>query len=64
MTLLRAAMRGACGQKSLVIEIASQLRTFIDAFGRPPDFLDGHQHVHLFPQVRDAFLKVVAAGSA
>ena len=30
------------------------------AFGRPPDFIDGHQHVHLFPQVRDAVLKVVA----
>jgi predicted glycoside hydrolase/deacetylase ChbG (UPF0249 family) len=47
----------------LAIEIASQVRTFIDAFGRPPDFLDGHQHVHLFPQVRDAFLKVVAEGA-
>jgi predicted glycoside hydrolase/deacetylase ChbG (UPF0249 family) len=29
-------------------------------FGQPPDFLDGHQHIQLFPQVRDAFLKVVA----
>jgi hypothetical protein len=49
--------------ESLVIEIATQLRAFIDTFGRPPDFLDGHQHVHLFPQVRDAFLKVVAQGA-
>ena len=46
-----------------MIEIATQLRAFIDTFGRPPDFLDGHQHVHLFPQVRDAFLKVVAQGA-
>ena len=29
------------------------------AFGRTPDFIDGHQHVHLFPQVRDALLDVV-----
>ena len=29
------------------------------AFGRAPDFVDGHQHVHLFPQVRDALLDVV-----
>jgi predicted glycoside hydrolase/deacetylase ChbG (UPF0249 family) len=49
--------------ESLVIEIATQLRAFIDTFGRPPDFLDGHQHVHLFPQVRDAFLKVVVQGA-
>ena len=28
-------------------------------FGQPPDFIDGHQHVHLFPQVREALLDVV-----
>jgi predicted glycoside hydrolase/deacetylase ChbG (UPF0249 family) len=37
-----------------------QLRSFFAVFNRPPDFVDGHQHVHLFPQVRDAFVKVVA----
>jgi hypothetical protein len=61
--LLRAAMSRRLQSELLVIEIASQVRTFIDAFGRPPDFLDGHQHVHLFPQVRDAFLKVIAEGA-
>lgn len=43
----------------LAIEIGTQLRVFREAFGRLPDFIDGHQHVHLFPQVRDAFLRVV-----
>ncbi len=61
--MLRAAVARRLRPESLVIEIATQLRTFLDAFGRPPDFLDGHQHVHLFPQVRDAFLKVVAEGA-
>ncbi len=56
--MLRAAMARRLQTEPLVIEIANQVRIFIDAFGRPPDFLDGHQHVHLFPQVRDAFLKV------
>jgi predicted glycoside hydrolase/deacetylase ChbG (UPF0249 family) len=42
----------------LVIEIGTQLRLFLEAFGRLPDFIDGHQHVHLAPQVRDALLKV------
>ena len=32
------------------------------AFGRAPDFVDGHQHVHLFPQVREPLLEVVEAG--
>jgi predicted glycoside hydrolase/deacetylase ChbG (UPF0249 family) len=42
----------------LVDEILSQLRMFVHSFGRAPDFIDGHQHVHLLPQVRDAVLKV------
>jgi predicted glycoside hydrolase/deacetylase ChbG (UPF0249 family) len=58
--MLRAAMARRLQPEALTIEIATQLRAFIDAFGRLPDFLDGHQHVHLLPQVRDAFLKVVA----
>jgi predicted glycoside hydrolase/deacetylase ChbG (UPF0249 family) len=39
-------------------EVRSQLRMFVHSFGHPPDFIDGHQHVHLLPQVRDAVLKV------
>ena len=61
--MLRGATTRRLQQEFLVIEIATQLRTFVDAFGRPPDFLDGHQHVHLFPQVQDAFLKVVSEGA-
>jgi len=61
--MLRSAVSRRLQSELLVIEIATQLRAFIDAFGRPPDFLDGHQHVHLFPQVRDAFLRVVAEGA-
>jgi predicted glycoside hydrolase/deacetylase ChbG (UPF0249 family) len=58
--LMRAAMARRLQPERLVIEIATQLRAFADAFGHLPDFLDGHQHVHLLPQVRDALLKVVA----
>lgn len=43
----------------LTAEIAAQMDAFMAAFGRPPEFVDGHQHVQLFPQVRDAFLSVV-----
>ena len=59
-TMLRLATARRLQPKPLTDEIAAQLKKFIDVFGRPPDFLDGHQHIHLFPQVRDAFLKVVA----
>ena len=43
----------------LAIEIATQLKAFVTAFGRAPDFVDGHQHVHLFPQVREPLLEMV-----
>lgn len=42
-------------------EIATQFAAFSDLFGRAPDFADGHQHVQLFPVVRDAFLSATAA---
>ena len=58
--MLRLATARRLQAQPLADEIAAQLRKFIDLFGRPPDFLDGHQHIQLFPQVRDAFLRVVA----
>jgi chitin disaccharide deacetylase len=41
---------------ALAREADAQIKSFTAAFGRPPNFIDGHQHVHLFPQVRDAML--------
>jgi predicted glycoside hydrolase/deacetylase ChbG (UPF0249 family) len=51
---------------TLAAEVSSQLHAFVELFGRTPDFIDGHQHVHLFPQVSEALLDVVndAAPSA
>ena len=57
--LLRASLLGKLHHEALVIEIAMQLRAFVTAFGQPPDFIDGHQHVQLFPQIRDAVFKIV-----
>ena len=37
-------------------QVETQIAAFAQAFGRPPDFIDGHQHVHLFPQIRDVVL--------
>lgn len=58
--MLRAAITRRLEPERLVIEIATQVEAFVMAFGRPPEFIDGHQHVQLFPQVRDAVLKVAA----
>ena len=45
---------------ALAAEISHQLESFIDSFGHAPDFVDGHHHIHLFPQISDALLAVVA----
>ena len=39
-------------------EIAGQFATFRNAFGRAPDYIDGHQHIHVFPQISEALLRV------
>ncbi len=36
-----------------------QVDAFVRHFGRLPDYLDGHQHVHAFPVVRDAVMDVI-----
>ena len=61
-TLLRAHLR-SLQPALLAAEIASQFETFKRAFGQPPDFVDGHQHVHIFPQVRDAVLRVAKSAA-
>lgn len=57
-TCRHAALR-RFDRAALVTEISSQMRAFVTTFGRTPDFVDGHQHVHLLPQVGDALLQVV-----
>ena len=51
---------------ALAVEAAHQFAAFRRAFGRPPDFVDGHQHVQVLPQVGDALMAVMkkAAPSA
>jgi len=58
--VLGMAMARRLDRMAIEREISAQLQAFADAFGRPPDFVDGHQHVHIFPQVRDAFARAVA----
>jgi predicted glycoside hydrolase/deacetylase ChbG (UPF0249 family) len=40
-------------------EIEAQLDAFAQAFGRPPAFVDGHEHVHEFPHVRQLLVEAL-----
>jgi predicted glycoside hydrolase/deacetylase ChbG (UPF0249 family) len=57
-TTLRRAHLRALRPARLRDEVARQFEVFTTSFGRPPDFVDGHHHVHMFPQIRDAVLDV------
>ena len=57
--LLRAGLFRRLDPEIIHAELMVQLATFKEMFGRSPDFVDGHQHAQLFPQVRDAFLAAV-----
>jgi predicted glycoside hydrolase/deacetylase ChbG (UPF0249 family) len=57
--LLRAGLLRRLDPEIIRAELAAQIAAFVERFGRAPDFVDGHQHVQLFPQVRDAFLAAV-----
>lgn len=41
--------------------VSRQWQQFEDVVGRAPDFVDGHQHVHQFPVIRDALLAEASA---
>src|SRR5258708_22076083 len=57
--LLRAGLFRRLDCEIIRAELMVQFSAFNDMFGRQPDFVDGHQHAQLFPQVRDAFLAAV-----
>lgn len=54
--LMRLSLTGRLPTEEIAAELERQLAAFIDAFGRPPDHLDGHQHVHQLPGVRGAVI--------
>ena len=58
-SVARRALSRALVPALLDAEIAAQFAAFHDVFGRAPDYIDGHQHIHVFPQVSEALLRVV-----
>ena len=57
--LLRAGQLRRLDPEIIRAEVVMQLNAFRGLFGRSPDFVDGHQHVQLYPQARDGFLAAV-----
>jgi predicted glycoside hydrolase/deacetylase ChbG (UPF0249 family) len=57
--MLQTAVLRRLDVEILRAEIAAQIAAYADMVGKAPDYVDGHQHVQLFPQVREAFVAAV-----
>ncbi len=57
--LLRTSLLRQLDPEIIQAELLAQIDAFKQIFNRAPDYVDGHQHVQLFPQIRDAFLAAV-----
>ena len=58
-TTLGSALIARLGRERIAHEMRAQIAAFSQAFGCLPDYVDGHQHVQIFPQIRDAALSVM-----
>lgn len=54
--LIGMALLRALDPQTLHRAVCTQLDAFEDVWGAAPDFVDGHQHVHQLPQVREVLL--------
>lgn len=54
--LLVSARLGLLDRRAVRERIVAQLSRFEDALGAPPDYVDGHQHVHQLPPVATELL--------
>ena len=59
--LVRRAVTGRLPASEVRGEIEGQLDAFEQAFGAPPAFVDGHQHVHVLPVIRPMLLQALQA---
>ncbi len=55
-TLLRAAFTGGLSMPEITLEVQRQIDAFTRHFRQPPAYIDGHQHVHVLPVVRQAVM--------
>lgn len=55
-TLIFLAETRGLSRQHIYRTINQQLDSFEESLGTAPDYVDGHQHVHQLPQIRDALL--------
>ncbi len=56
--ILSAGVMHRLPRGEIAAELNRQMAAFITHCGRAPDFIDGHQHVHLLPHVRETVFEL------
>lgn len=56
-SLILRTYLGQINEAEIIGEIERQFSTFHDIFGQVPDFVDGHQHAHVLPTIREALIR-------
>jgi predicted glycoside hydrolase/deacetylase ChbG (UPF0249 family) len=59
--IVPAAWRRALPLNEIRAELRRQLDAFETAYGAPPDFVDGHQHVHVLTGIAETLLAEISA---
>lgn len=57
--VLRTALLRRIDSEFVYAEVMAQIARFRELVGAPPAYLDGHQHVQLFPGIREGFIRAV-----
>ncbi|XP_041642927.1 carbohydrate deacetylase [Cheilinus undulatus] len=60
MGFRKALERGQLSMKQVELELRAQVRLFTELTGHLPHHMDGHQHVHVLPGVREVFAQVLS----
>ncbi|XP_060893485.1 carbohydrate deacetylase [Labrus mixtus] len=60
MGFRQALQRGQLSMKQVELELRAQVRLFMELTGHLPHHMDGHQHVHVLPGVREVFAQVLS----
>ncbi|XP_008282561.1 carbohydrate deacetylase [Stegastes partitus] len=56
----QALERGQLSMEQVELELRAQVRLFMELTGHLPHHMDGHQHVHVLPEVREVFAQVLS----
>ena len=57
--LIKKALWGRLPKQDIAAELGRQIDAFVEAFGKVPDFIDGHHHAHQLPGIRDIVLNLI-----